>query len=93
MDLRAVVLEVVVVTRKDAFSSKVLELNTKICMCTAQNIRLVCMHVCRCFDPVGSVTGRVPSLERAHSNILKVYSLEIWHNPKSMRNTSLSCHR
>jgi len=39
MDLRAVVLEVVVVTRKDAFSSNVLQLNTKIFTYTQQYIR------------------------------------------------------
>ena len=38
MDLRAVVLEVVVVTRKDAFSSNVLQLNTKIFTYTQQYI-------------------------------------------------------
>ena len=41
MDLRAVVLEVVVVTRKDAFSSKVSALNTKIFTPKQQNIGLL----------------------------------------------------
>ena len=41
MDLRAVVLEVVVVTRKDAFSSKVSALNTKIFTSKQQNICLL----------------------------------------------------
>ena len=41
MDLRAVVLEVVVVTRKDAFSSNVSALNTKIFTPKQQNIGLL----------------------------------------------------